>query len=196
MLVNNYFQNFDDKIMDCLLETYIQSINRDLIKLDIGLIYPNCTYSEILSRMYNQLVSFESTNLSKIKIADIGSGLGIHANYLRLKGANVTCYEPNTNYSKLSKYFFPELNVKNKFFDYEKYDIITLFGGVYHLMSEKINRRKIFYFGKLIVIDLYPNPDRKECEEELSEEKLVFQKVYYDEVRKRDRLFRIYEGRK
>lgn len=195
-MIRNYFQNFDNKLMDRLVQTYIQSINIDLIKLNIDLIYSNCNDFEILSRIYNQLISFESIDLSKIKIADIGSGLGIHANYLRLKGANVTCYEPNKNYSMLSKYFFPDLNVKNMFFDYKKYDMITLFGGIYHLMSEKTNRKKLFYSAKLILIDLYPNPDKKECEDELSEEKLVFQKVYYDDIRKRDRLFRIYEGRK
>jgi hypothetical protein len=78
-------------------------------------------------RYETQLSVFDIFNFKKLKIADIGGGIGIHAEYMRLKGHDVCMYEPNVEYCNIASKHFPNLHIVNDYFDHKMYDMITFF---------------------------------------------------------------------
>jgi 2-polyprenyl-3-methyl-5-hydroxy-6-metoxy-1,4-benzoquinol methylase len=168
-----------------LIKDYLSLVYQNTELLDVNLlhIYKQADYKQILKRLYNQLKFFENLNIQKVKIADVGSGVGFHANYFALKGAEVTCYEPHTPCADACRDAFPSLSVKNSAFTFDKqYDIITLFGVVPFVSSQYIDN--IFQHTKVMIIDTRtPYTNIFNC---------VFNFKYSDTISQTKRTFNVY----
>lgn len=148
-------------------------------------IWPNASINDIMFRVLNQLLYFESCNFNKTKIADVGSGIGVHANYFLTKEAEVTCYEPNLTCALISKELFPNLNIIQNKFDFKKYHIITLF-GVCEFIDDQQEIDDIFNCCNFLITDngvnIKQNYDK------------IYQKTYFDKVKNRTRYFEVYKN--
>jgi hypothetical protein len=79
------------------------------------------------NRYKSQLSIFDIFKFNKLKIADIGGGIGAHAEFMRRKGHDVYMFEPNTKYCELASKHFPDLRIVNDYFGDDVFDIITMF---------------------------------------------------------------------
>lgn len=168
-----------------MLLEYIKAIGNTPFESNKSFIWPEASINDLKLRIYNQLNYFENITLEKVTIADVGSGMGIHANFFATKGAQVTCYEPDVSRAVESKRLFPNLDISATTFDHKRFHIITLYG-----VCEFINTQKeiddIFNCCNILVIDngvKLPQTYNK-----------VYQKTYFDKVKTRTRYFEIYRN--
>jgi hypothetical protein len=168
-----------------LVKDYIQflSDNKQILDLTINYIYKGASYKDVLTRLYNQLIFFDNIQLMNCKVADIGSGIGIHANYFYNKGADVTCFDIDPVVSSINQQYFPNLRVINSTFNFDKtYDIICLYGIVPFVEETFIIN--LFSKAKILIIDstiLYSTTLSRS-----------FAKTYYDRISKKNRVFSLY----
>jgi hypothetical protein len=157
--------------------------NKNILDTNISLIYNQQNYENILTRIYQQLIFFENFNLKNCDIVDIGSGIGIHSNYFLIKEANIIGYEPNLEAYTACKNLFPNLEIKNSSFDFnKKYKIATLFGVIPFVETKYVEQ--IYNSTQFLIIDSRSPYDFNF--------KVVFSKKYFDKITNYYRTFTVY----
>ena len=156
-----------------LLNDYLKTLNTDILDLNIAKLYKKASKDLIIRRLINQLNFFDNLNLDSAKMADVGSGLGIHANFFYLKKAQIKLFEPDKELYSACKLLFPHLNVSNNEFNADGiFDIITLFGVYQFVPKEYVDN--IFQHTKILIIDSGTIIDL--------DYKRKFIQVYYDPI--------------
>lgn len=179
-----------------LLINFLKEISEDVLNLNVSMIHELQTDSKIskdmmIKRLTNQLIFFDKLNLNGIKIADVGSGLGIHGNFFYLKNAEVKLFEPNKKNYDTCKSLFSHLNVLNSEFNVdETFDIITMFGVTQFVSEEYIDM--IYQRTKMLIVDTAkPIENDYECR---------YNRKYYDPITEyhsgRKRQFNVYINNK
>lgn len=179
-----------------LLINFLKKISEDILNLNVSMIHELQTDSIIskdmmTKRLTNQLIFFDKLNLNSIKMADVGSGLGIHGNFFYLKNAKVKLFEPNKKNYDTCKSLFPYLNIFNTEFDVdETFDIITMFGVTQFVSKEYIDM--IYQHTKILIVDTAkPIDNDYECR---------YNRKYYDPITEyqsgRKRQFNVYINNK
>jgi hypothetical protein len=155
------------------LNHYLRALNTDILDLNIFKLYKKASRDLIIRRLINQLKFFDRLALDSAKIADVGSGLGIHANFFHLKGAQVKLFEPDEELYNSCKLLFPHLNISNNEFNVDDiFDIITLFGVYQFVSKEYIDN--IYQHTKILIVDSATPVEL--------DYKCKFTEVYYDPI--------------
>jgi hypothetical protein len=166
-----------------LVENYINNLSEEILDLNISKIYKYASRDLIKTRLKNQLSFFDKINLNLIKMADIGSGIGIHSNYFYVNNAQVTLFEPDHNMLSQCKQVFPHLNIVNSEFDQnENFHICTMF-GVYQFVSNTYVDM-IYQHTRLLIID--------SATPVLVSYPCIFRKNYDDSISNKTRRFHVF----